>query len=80
MLIITMLFIYGSGGQQVNNNEKILVNRWQFHNCHADVAVQRGAHRPMEHIPGFNRSRWMPPSGECSHRIAAAAAVVDNFG
>ena len=22
---------------------------------------------------------WMPPSGEYSHRIAAAAAMVDNF-
>jgi hypothetical protein len=22
----------------------------------------------------------MPPSGECSHRIAAAAAMVDDFG
>jgi hypothetical protein len=34
----------------------------------------------MEHIPGFNRSHWMPPSVECSHRIAAAAAMVNDFG
>jgi hypothetical protein len=34
----------------------------------------------MEHIQGFTGSHWMPPSGECSHRIAAAAAMVDDFG
>jgi hypothetical protein len=48
--------------------------------CHADAAVQRGADRPMEHIQGFTRSHWMPPSGECSHRIATTAAMVDDFG
>ena len=39
---------------------------------------------PMEHILGFTRSHWMPPppSGECSYdiAIAAAAAMVDDFG
>jgi hypothetical protein len=30
--------------------------------------------------PGFNRSHWMPPTGECSHCIAAAAAMVNDFG
>jgi hypothetical protein len=34
----------------------------------------------MEHIQGFTRSHWMPPSGECSHPIAAAAAMVEDFG
>jgi hypothetical protein len=34
----------------------------------------------MEHIPGFTRSHWMPPLGTCLHRIAAAAAMVDDFG
>ena len=48
--------------------------------CHADAAVRHGADHPMEHIQGFTRSHWMPPSGECSHRIAAAAAMVDNLG
>jgi len=46
---------------------------------HGDAAVRRGAHHPMEHIQGFTRSQWMPPSGECSHRIAAAVAMVDDF-
>jgi hypothetical protein len=34
----------------------------------------------MEHIQGFTQIHWMPPSGECSHCIALAAAMVDNFG
>jgi len=34
---------------------------------------------PMEHIQGFSRSHWMPPLGECSQCIAAAAALVDDF-
>jgi len=33
----------------------------------------------MEHIQGFTQSQWMPPSGEYSHRIAAAAAMVNDF-
>jgi hypothetical protein len=33
----------------------------------------------MEHIPGFTRSRWMPPLGECLHHIAPAAAMVNEF-
>jgi hypothetical protein len=48
--------------------------------CHADAVVRRGAHHPMEHIPGFNRSHWMPPLGKCSHRITAVAAMVNDFG
>ena len=47
--------------------------------CHADAAVQRGAHRPIENIQGFARSHWMPPSGECLRGIAPAAAMVDGF-
>jgi len=33
----------------------------------------------MEHIHGFTRSHWMPPSGKCLRRIAPAAAMVDDF-
>jgi hypothetical protein len=33
----------------------------------------------MKHNQDFTRSQWMPPSGECLHRIAAAAAMVDDF-
>jgi hypothetical protein len=47
--------------------------------CHADAAVRRGAHHPIEHIQGFTRSHWMPPLGECLRRIAPAAAMVNEF-
>jgi len=33
----------------------------------------------MEHIQGFTRSQWMPPSGECLRCIAPAAVMVDEF-
>jgi hypothetical protein len=56
-------------------------NAGNFEN-HADaaVAVRCVAHRRMEHIPSFNRSHWMAPSGECSHCIATAAAMVNDYG
>jgi hypothetical protein len=34
----------------------------------------------MEQILGFTQSHWMLPSGKCLHRIAAAAAMVDESG
>ena len=73
-----MLFSYGSGQQRINDNEKCRQIARDF-DCHADAAVQRGAHRPMEHIRGFTRSHWMQPSGECLRRITLAAAMVDEF-
>ncbi len=33
----------------------------------------------MEHVQGFTGSHWMPPSVEYSHRIAPAAAMVNEF-
>jgi hypothetical protein len=33
----------------------------------------------MEHIQGFTRSHWMPPSGDCLRLIDPAAAMVDDF-
>ena len=47
--------------------------------CHGNAAVRRRAHRPIEHIEGFTRSHWMPPSGKCLRRIAPSAAMVDEF-
>jgi hypothetical protein len=74
-----MLFSYhGSGQQRINDNEKCRQIARDF-DCHADAAVQRRAHLPMEHIRGFTRSHWMQPSGECLRRIAPAAAMVDEF-
>jgi hypothetical protein len=46
---------------------------------HGNAAVQRGAHRPMEHIQSFTRSQCMPSSSECLRRIAPMAAMVDEF-
>jgi hypothetical protein len=58
---------------------KYMSNAGDF-DCHADTAVRYGAHRSVEHIPGFTRgSHWMPPLDECSHFIAAAATMVDDF-
>jgi hypothetical protein len=47
-----MLFSYGSGRQRINDNKKCKGIDGNL-DCHADVAVQRGAHCPMEHIRGF---------------------------
>ena len=74
-----MLFSYGSGQQWIGNNKKCRQIAGDFV-CHADAAVRRGADHLMDHIQGFTQSHWMPPSGECSHCIALAAAMVDNFG
>ena len=61
----------------VANNE---IDATKKSNDHADAAVRCGSHCPMKHNQGFTRSQWMPPSGECLHRIAKAAAIVDDFG
>ncbi len=47
--------------------------------CHGDAVVQRGAHRPIEHIQGFTGSHWMLPQGKCLRPIAPAAAMVNEF-
>jgi hypothetical protein len=67
--------------QQINNiNEKCRRIARNFDCHHADVAVQCGAHCPMEHILGITQTHWMLPLGKCSHCIAVAAAMVDKFG
>ncbi len=73
-----MLFSYGSGRIRINGNKKCSLIDGDFY-CHDDAAVRRGAHRPIEHVQGFTRSHWMPQSGKCLRRIAAAAAMVDDF-
>jgi len=73
-----MLFSYVSGQQWIGNNKKW---RWIAGNfdCHEVAAARCGGHHPIEHIQGFTRSHWMPPSGECLRRIPPAAAMVDGF-
>ena len=73
-----MLFSYGYGRQQIGDNKTCRQIAHNF-DCHADAAVQCRLHRPLEHVRGFTRSHWMPPSGECLHRIAPAAAMVNEF-
>jgi len=73
-----MLFSYVSGEQRIGNNKKCRQIAGDF-DCHADAAVRREAQLPIEHIQGFTRSHWMPPSDECLRRIAPAAAMVNGF-
>jgi len=73
-----MLFSYCYGQQQISDNKKCRRIAGDF-DCHTDAAVRRGAQLPIEHIQGFTRSHWMPPLGECLHRIAPAAVMVDEF-
>jgi hypothetical protein len=65
--------------QRINHNNKCRQIAGDF-DCHAGLAVRRGAHCPMEHIRGFTRSHWMPPSVECLRHITLVAAMVDNIG
>jgi len=73
-----MLFSYVGGQQRIGDNKKCRQIAGDF-DCHADAALRCGAHRPMEHIPGFTRSHWMPPLVECLRRIAPAATMVNEF-
>ena len=73
-----MLFSYHYGQQRISDNKKCRQIAGDF-DCHTDAAVQHGAHCPIEHVQGFTRSHWMPPSGECLHHIAPAATMVDKF-
>ena len=73
-----MLFSYGYGQEQIGDNKKCRQIAGDF-DCHTDVAVRRGAHRPIEHIQGFTRSHWMPPLGKCLGRTTPEAIMVDEF-
>ena len=61
----------------VRNNESMAIDG-NF-DCHGNAAVRRRAHCLIEHVQGFTGSHWMPPSVKCSHRIAPAAAMVNEF-
>ncbi len=73
-----MLFSYGGGQQQIDNNKKCRQIAGNF-DCHADAAVHGRAHCPLEHIQGFTQSHWMPPLVKCLHCLAPAAAMVNEF-
>ncbi len=40
---------------------------------HDSAPVQYEAHPPMQHVKGYTRSHWMPPSGNYSLHIAPVA-------
>jgi hypothetical protein len=75
---ITWSLAYDCGQQQIYNDTKYMSNAEDLEH-HADAAVQCGAHRPINHIPGFTRSHWMPPLGECMRHISPAAAMVNEY-
>jgi len=79
-IILTITWSLACGrGQQPNRRDKKCRQIVDDFDGHSDAAVRRGVHCPMEHIQGFTRSHWMPPSGECLRRIAPTAAMVDEF-
>jgi hypothetical protein len=67
-----MLFSYGRRQQRIDSNNKCRRITGNF-DCRIDAAVRRG------NVQGFTRSHWMPPSVECLHCIAPAAAMVNKF-
>jgi hypothetical protein len=73
-----MLFSYGTGRQRIDGNKKCRRVDGNF-DCHGNAAVRCRAYHPMEHIRGFTRSHWMPPSVECLRRITLSAAMVKEF-
>jgi len=73
-----MLFSYVGRQRRIGDNKKCRQIAGDF-DSHADAAVRCGAIRLMEHIPGFTRSHWMPPSGKCRSCIAPAAPMVSKF-
>ena len=70
-----MLFSYGYGQKQISNNKKSIRIAGNF-DCHADAAVRRRAHYPIENVQGITQSHCIPPSGECRR---SAAVMVDKF-
>jgi hypothetical protein len=74
-----MVIRYGCGRQQNRQCKKCRKIAGNF-DRHGDVLVQSGAHCLMNHIKGFTRSYWMPPSGQCLCCIALGAAMVEIFG
>jgi hypothetical protein len=75
---MTWSLAYGCGQQRNRSGKKCRQIDEDFDD-HVDAAVLRRAHHPMKHIQGSTRSHWMPPSGECLHRIAVAAAMVEDI-
>jgi hypothetical protein len=46
---------------------------------HDNAPVRCQAHQPMQHVQGYLRSHWKPPSGDYLSRIAPAVTMVIDF-
>ncbi len=66
------------GNNGIDDDKKCRESAGDFDH-HADAAVRCGGRRPMEHIPAFTRSHWMPPLGKCLRRIAPVATMVNEY-
>ena len=79
ILLITWSLAYSCGQQRNRRDKKRQANWRQFRRPCGCGGAMRGA-SPLKHNQGFTRSQRMLPFGECSHRIAVVAAMVDDFG
>jgi hypothetical protein len=78
-MTITWLLAMLMGDNKINDEKKCRKIAGNFDH-HGDVMVQSRVHHPIEHINGFTRSHWIPPSGECLPHITLAATMFGNFG
>ncbi len=78
IMTITWCLSVVVGNNGINDDKKCRESTGDFDH-HADVAVQCGTNRPIEHIPGFTRSHGMPPLGKCLRRIAPVADMVNRY-
>jgi len=77
-LTITWSLPWVVGNNEISDEKKCRQIAGHFDD-HADAAVRRGAHHPMEHIHGFTQNHLMPPSVKYLGLISPAAAIVDDF-
>ncbi len=68
----------GNNDNEIGDDKTWRQNAGNF-DCHGNAAVQRGVHRPIEHVQGFTESHWMLTLAKCLGRIAPAAAMVNKF-
>ncbi len=67
------------GTNQINNDEKGRYITGNFDGC-GNAGVQHDVNCLMEHIQGYTRNHWMPPSGQCLCCIAPATVMVIKIG
>jgi hypothetical protein len=67
-----------------NNNKSTMTKKYtSFSGCfdgHGNLPGQYNMHCLMENILGYIRGHWMPPLGQCLHRITLATTRVIEFG